>query len=301
MDVAMRLNDNGGFPYLRTHPLTTDRITEARNRALLDGRSAPPPTLLHAVMQARARVLMDDSAQAMARLSGGTSSPLLADRVSALYGGALAASLLRDHDRAARQAQETLKEARSAAVRDAEAERAIVLLQAQVALDRGAPGAALQVLDTLAPRNDRPALLMRAQAVLALDRQSPGTQATALRDSTEALQTWVSEHPQDPLAWADLAATSSTLGLKLRAMRASAEAQLSLGDLQGAIDRMRAAQAASRGATGPDFIEASVIDARLRQMVTQRRLLQLEARESRGGRGGPDRPEGSEDADRPSR
>jgi predicted Zn-dependent protease len=301
MDGAMRLNDNGGFPYLRTHPLTTDRITEARNRALLDGRSAPPPTLLHAVMQARARVLMDDSAQAMARLSGGTSSPLLADRVSALYGGALAASLLRDHDRAARQAQETLKEARSAAVRDAEAERAIVLLQAQVALDRGAPGAALQVLDTLAPRNDRPALLMRAQAVLALDRQSPGTQATALRDSTEALQTWVSEHPQDPLAWADLAATSSTLGLKLRAMRASAEAQLSLGDLQGAIDRMRAAQAASRGATGPDFIEASVIDARLRQMVTQRRLLQLEARESRGGRGGPDRPEGSEDADRPSR
>ena len=301
MDVAMRLNDNGGFPYLRTHPLTTDRITEARNRALLDGRSAPAPTLLHAVMQARARVLMDDSAQAMARLSGGTSSPLLSDRVGALYGGALAASLLRDHDRAARMADEALQDARSASPRDADAERAIVLLQAQVALERGAPSAAMQALDGLALRNDRPTLLLRAQAALALDRLSPGTQATALRDSTEALQTWVAEHPQDPLAWGDLAATSGALGLKLRTMRARAEAQLGLGDLQGAIDRMRAAQAASRGATGPDFIEASVIDARLRQMVSQRRLLQLEARESRGGRGGPDRPEGSEDPDRPPR
>ena len=301
MDNAMRLNDSGGFPYLRTHPLTTDRITEARNRALMDGRSAPPPTLLHAVMQARARVLMDDSAQAMSRLSGGTSSPLLADRVGALYGGALAASLLRDHDRAARLANEALQAARGASPREADTERFIVLLQAQVALERGAPGAALQVLDNLATRNDRPALLLRAQAVLALDRQSPGTQAAALRDSTEALQTWVSEHPQDPLAWADLAATSGALGLKLRAMRASAEAQLSLGDLQGAIDRMRAAQAASRGATGPDFIEASVIDARLRQIVSQRRLMQLEAREARGGRGGPDRPDGSDDPERTPR
>jgi predicted Zn-dependent protease len=176
-----------------------------------------------------------------------------------------------------------------------------VLLQAQVALERGAPGAALQVLDSLTQRADRPTLLLRAQAVLALDRQSPGTQSTALRDSTESLQTWVAEHPQDPLAWGDLAATSGALGLKLRAMRAGAEAQLGLGDLQGAIDRMRAAQAASRGATGPDFIEASVIDARLRQMVAQRRLMQLENRESRGGRGGPDRPEGSDGPDAPPR
>jgi predicted Zn-dependent protease len=252
-------------------------------------------------MQARARVLMDDSAQAMARLSGGTSSPLLSDRVAALYGGALAASLLRDPARATRMADEALAAARSAPVRDTDAERAIVLLQAQVALERGAPGAALQVLDSGAPRNDRPTLLLRAQAALALERSAPGTQATALRDSTEALQTWVAEHPQDPLAWTDLAATSGALGLKLRAMRASAEAQLGLGDLPGAIDRMRAAQAASRGATGPDFIEASVIDARLRQMVTQRRQMQLEARESRGGRSSPDGRDGPEGTDAPPR
>jgi hypothetical protein len=59
-----------------------------------------------------------------------------------------------------------------------------------------------------------------------------------------------------------------------------------LGDLPGAIDRFRVAQQAARGPAGQqDFIEASIIDARLRQLMLQRRELQLEARG--GGREGP--------------
>ncbi len=134
-------------------------------------------------------------------------------------------------------------------------------------------------------------MLLRAQAVLDLSHstpQAPGLQA-ALRQSTEALQTWVADHSQDASAWELLAATGETLGLKLRSMRAAAEARAVLGDLTGAIDRLRAAQQVSRGATGQDFIEGSVIDARLRQLVAQRRQLQLDAREARGGRG-PEEP-----------
>ena len=55
---------------------------------LLSGAALPAPSVLHAVMQMRARVMIDDSAQTLQRLNGGTSSPLLADRVAALYGGA---------------------------------------------------------------------------------------------------------------------------------------------------------------------------------------------------------------------
>jgi hypothetical protein len=74
--------------------------------------------------------------------------------------------------------------------------------------------------------------------------------------------------------------------LSLRAKRAAAEARAVLGDLPGAIDRFRVAQQAARGAAGQqDFIEASIIDARLRQLMLQRRELQLEARG--GGREGP--------------
>jgi predicted Zn-dependent protease len=294
LDVATRLNDNGGFPYLRSHPLTVDRISEARNRTLLTGQAVPQPTVLHAVMQARARVLMDGSTQALQRLSGGTSSPLLADQVAALYAGALSASLLKEHDRARAQSQQALRLNASVSPRDTAAERALLLLQAQLALSRGDTSAALQQLDTLQAAgagSPRPALLLRAQAVLELSRstpQAPGLPA-ALRQSTEALQTWVSDHSQDAAAWELLAATGDALGLKLRSMRAAAEARAVLGDLTGAIDRLRAAQQVSRGATGQDFIEGSVIDARLRQLVAQRRQLQLDAREARGGRG-PEEP-----------
>ena len=32
LDYANRLNDNGAYPYLRSHPLTTERIAEAQSR-----------------------------------------------------------------------------------------------------------------------------------------------------------------------------------------------------------------------------------------------------------------------------
>jgi len=128
--------------------------------------------------------------------------------------------------------------------------------------------------------------------LLDLQRSNPGREGlpATLRDSTETLQTWVSDHSQDAAAWELLAATSQVLDLRLRSMRAAAEARAVVGDLTGAIDRLRAAQQVSRGATGQDFIEGSVIDARLRQMVAQRRQLQLDARDPQGRERNPEEP-----------
>ena len=213
--------------------------------------------------------------------------------MGALYGGALAASLLKDPVRADALAADALRQAATATPRDPAAERAIVLLQAQLRLARGDAAGTLALLDGLGTQKvERPPLLLRAQALLDLNRAAPGSQPVALRNSTEALQTWVAEQNQDAAAWELLAATGDALGLKLRSMRAAAEARVVVGDLTGAIDRLRAAQAVSRGAIGQDFIEGSVIDARLRQITAQRRQLQLDARESRGSnRGGPDEPQ----------
>jgi beta-barrel assembly-enhancing protease len=293
LDSATRLNDSGGFPYLRSHPLTVDRISEARNRTLLLGAAQTRPSVLHALMQARAKVLADDSTQNLLRQNGGSSSPVLADRVGAAYAGALAASVLRDHARAQTLATEAQRLA--AGADEPAAERVLNLLQAQLALARNEPSAALQWLQAVDGKGpSRPALLLRAQALLSAHRAAPASQAAsvnaALRNSTEALQTWVAERPQDALAWEQLANTSQALGLKLRGQRADAEARAVLGDLTGAIDRLRAAQQTARGATGQDFIEASIIDSRLRQLAAQRRQLQLDERAARGGgrRPGPE-------------
>ena len=87
------------FPELQHLQLEAKPI-DAGSRALMAESAQPGPPLRHALMQMRARVLMDDSVQGLQRLRGETSSPELGDQLAALYGGALAASLRREHARA---------------------------------------------------------------------------------------------------------------------------------------------------------------------------------------------------------
>ncbi len=302
MEMANRLNDAGNFPYLRSHPLTVDRIAEARSRTLVPGSAPSAPPLAHALMQARARVLMDTSALGLNRLVGGaTSSPALADRLAATYAGAMAAMMLKDKERmtaAAPALDAALRLARAAQLREPFAERALLLLQAELQIARGDAALAMQTLaDLPAAANSipgvtqRPVLLARARAALASSLQPAAENGDSpakgdLRRVTEDLQTWVADQPQDATAWEQLAATAMASGLRLRALRAGAEARAAVGDLTGAIDRLRSAQADARNVAGQEFIEASVIDARLRQLVAQRRLLVLEARGETGSRGG---------------
>ena len=105
----------------------------------------------------------------------------------------------------------------------------------------------------------------------------------ALQQTVETLQTWVAEHPRDVLAWTLLSQAAEPLGQKLRAIRAEAEAHAAQGDIMGAIDRLRAGQKLTR--TGRvDFVEASIIDSRLRDLEATRRQLIKES----GRRAGPD-------------
>ncbi len=94
---------------------------------------------------------------------------------------------------------------------------------------------------------------------------------------SQRLQTWVAEHPRDAQAWQLLAAAYHAQGLKLRAIRAEAEAQVAQLDYQAALDRFKAAQdvARSAGAAG-DHIEASIIDARARAVASLLREQALE-------------------------
>ena len=308
LDGANRINDNGAFPYLRSHPLTLERLSEARSRNLLGAPQNNAPGLHHAMMQARARVLMDTNPQSLRRLqepllqapfsqaptpqapSPSTPATITKERIGQLYAGALASSILRDHAQAQSAVSMAIKEVAVASPREPLAERALQLLQSQLRQARGDAQGALQVLTdiTLEPEARAP-LLLRAQAALDWKAQGGAGAAHELRSSTEALQTWLADNRRDATAWTLLASTADAIGLRLRALRANAEARAAEGDLTGAIDRLRAAQGAARGATaGQDFIDASIIDARLRDLQGKRRQLALEMRAQRGGQ----RPEG---------
>jgi len=275
---ASRLNDSQNFPYLRTHPLSTERIGEARARLGVDAGSLAMPSrpLIHAAMQARARVLMDPSASALQRLSSDvaaavTSAANAGDKLAAAYGGALAAVLLKDWSRA----DAALALARPFAVGDARTTRALDLLAAEAQIARANAGDAAaaaragEMVDTLGraqgARESRPVLFYASQSALVSTSTTETRKAAADR-----LQTWVAINPGDAAAWQMLSQLWEQLGERLRALRAGAESRAAIGDLPGAIERLRAGQGLTRSSSS-DFIEASVIDARLRELQAQRR------------------------------
>lgn len=272
LDAASRLNDSGAFPYLRSHPLTIERLGEARSRLeALPKEETTRPTaqtyaLDHALMQARAKALMDTRVDALRRLQAGDvqGSPVVVERLSASFAAALASIELAEPAKA----QTSLDAARSL-LRDNTTPRASLALavaQAQIHLLNKQGDRALAALAGV-PTDSRAGLLSRAQIA------ATAGDAKALRASTEALQTWVAERPLDSLAWSQLAACARALGQPLRAVRAEAESFAALGDVGAAIDRFSAAQRLARSApsTPADAIEASVIDLRLRELQAKRK------------------------------
>ncbi|MBP6776127.1 MAG: M48 family metalloprotease [Piscinibacter sp.] len=317
LDRASRFNDSGDYPYLRSHPLTIDRIGEARSRSGAGGTlTATGSVMLHAAMQARARVLMDPRNESLRRLEGnidvapvdaGASAPRAAgatppatvqlpdvevlaaltdraDRLGRAYASALAATLLRNWSRADASLAQALALARAAPPSDAAPLRAVQLLLVQSLLERGDAARATVALDPLTRgAATRPVLLLQSQVALARPDKANQAGQQALRQSADALQTWVATHPGDASAWRMLGQVWTPLGQPLRALRADAEAELALGNLRGAYERLRVAQNQARSGGQVDFIEASVIDARLRVLDAQRRALLAEQAKQGGG------------------
>ena len=291
LDYSSRLNDSGAYPYLRSHPLSSERIGEARSR-LGPGPLVPAtPSLEHSVAQARARVLMDSRVDALRRWQAqdaGRPASTPAEGLGAAYSSAFASTLLRDWARA----DTALSQAVALATGDARAAQAVALLQAQSLFERGDAERAATTLKPYVEHPSRPAMLLDAQVALALAVRARGAAATAgeaaaittLRRSADRMQTWLALHPHDATAWAQSGQAWAVLGQPLRAVRAEAEVRLALGDLNGAADRLRAGQRSARSSVNVDFIDASVIDARLRQVESQRRQVAAEERAANGSR-----------------
>lgn len=266
LQAASRIDDNGDWPYLRSHPLTTQRMADMQQRQQSLARTAPPTDLEALLVAARARVLGRPGVDVLRAWAAEPTQPgfaaqPLARRAGALYAAALAQAQLRELPKAHALAEQLAQ----AVAGDARAARQARLLQAELALQAGQPARALELLPTAARPADadvqsqagRAALLLRAQAL---------TRSGQAAEAAGALQTWVSDHPQDAGAWQALAQAHAAQGRTLRALRAEGEVPMARMDYAGAVDRWRAAQDYSRKHPGDnaDLIEASIVDTRLR-------------------------------------
>jgi predicted Zn-dependent protease len=287
--LANRINDNGSFPYLRTHPLTSERIGDMQSR--VQQASSKPiavneaAALEHAMIATRARLLADPSVDnlrselghAQTQLRSMTANApagkprnaqLLVQVPAQLYGGALAALKQRDLPLAQRLADAARSAIVSAGLTDSYALQTIDIMLADIALAQGNAARARDVLRDYAQKSpaQRAVLLPWAQAASAQDANAQDRQA-----AIDSLQVWLARQPQDAPAWEALASVYTAQKQALRAIRAQAEARVALLDYTGALDRFKAGQALARSSASTDHIELSIIDSRARAVSALQR------------------------------
>jgi predicted Zn-dependent protease len=265
LQQAARLNDNGAYPYLRTHPMTTERAAEMQSRQPLATRAPLQPTPEHALAAARARVIANPGVDAQRAMVGeadatGFASLTRVRQAAVLYSATFAASRLRDG--AALQRLQPRLEA--AAAGNAAGQRIVRLLLAEIALAQGNTAPALQLAEGVARR---PELLLVSQAQVQTGRAA---------EAAQRLQTWVANQPRDAAAWQMLSAAYAADRQPLRAVRAEAEARVAQLDYAAALDRLKAAQELGRRSPATDHIEASIIDTRARAVESLLREQALE-------------------------
>ena len=281
LQQAARLNDNGSFPYLRSHPMTTERIADAQARQqLLPARAAVPTTPLHAMMSARALVLTNPGIDALRGLSVQAASSTVTTaplwrQAGILYAAAMAEMRQRDWANARR----TLARLEALPLTEPAAQRVVLLFKAELALQSGEAIQAVNLLSTktsVINIQDRASRLLLAQSRVATQLPAQGKLAA------DDLVMWVNRMPRDANAWLYLSAAYELQGDTLHAIRAQAEARAAELDYAAALDRCKAAQAlayqlAKEGKLDRSGnIEASIVDARLRELERLRREQMLE-------------------------
>ena len=288
LQQAAGLNDNGAFPYLRSHPLTTERIADMQARQqLLVTAPLPQADMAQALLSARARVLSQSTPDALKAWTQEAEQPSALDtsaqRAGKLYAATMAYLQQRNMpaaDRTLLKLQQWVQAAAPTAnasrpAGDLSVQRWLRLLSAEVAMKQERFDAALQLLLPAAQAQalQRPELIAAAQAVLRMPKHP--LQA----ELAQQLRQRVFLAPHDAQAWNTLGALLAAQGQALAGLRAEAEAQIARLDWQGAIDRFRAAQdLAKQGRLqAGDHIEASIVDVRLRYAQDRWRALQLQS------------------------
>ncbi len=303
LQQASRLNDDGAFPYLRSHPLTSERMADMKARLPMAGlgssgpvRAATPPGQpvpgqglglnlnlprqtdlpsillpapgLHPLMAARARVLAENGPDRLrAWLASGQAEQV---RPGERYAAAWAAHRLGQPALAVQLAQRLRDEVAPEVAWVADALWMEVVLAPAHQRTPAQLAELARLRDQALAAGDRGRLLLGAQAALATGE---------LRPAASRLQTWVVNHPRDAMAWQALSAVYRSQGQTLRAVRAEAEAHVATRDYAGALERLRAAQALPVAQRSADPVEMAVIDARTRDVQALQREAERAERE----------------------
>lgn len=245
-----RLYENNAPGYLRTHPLTTERISDMENRIQALPYRQVPDSLDFLLVRAKLRAEEGSPQDAVTDFESQLKEGKFASEAAVRYG--LARALLRAKGTAAAEVQ--VAELRRLKVTSPLVET----LAAEVRVKESDLAGAANILRGAATRypQERAIAYALVEALLALGQAQEGLKVTVVD-----LQAYTTDYRMHALQ----AKTYAALDRRLQQHRAQGESYALQGLLVPAIEQFELAQKATDG----DFYDHSQVDARLRQLKRQ--------------------------------
>jgi predicted Zn-dependent protease len=253
LQKAGRVYENNAPGYLRTHPVTTERIADMQNRAQGAAYRQLPDSIEFQLIRAKLRADQGTPREALKLFEGQLQERRFFSEAAARYG--YAASLARAHEFERAQAQ--VAELRKVLGAHPMAE----LLAARIRAASGDLRGARDVVAAALGRNAgyRPLRYAQLDYLQRLGQH---------QDAIDSLAELTKLYPRDARLWESLAKSHAAIGQRLLQHQALAEAYYLQGSFSAAIEQLQLAQKSGDG----DFYQLSSVDARLRAL----RVLQAE-------------------------
>jgi predicted Zn-dependent protease len=276
MQQGTRVYESAAPEYLRTHPMTVERLSDIQNRARESQVRPRPDSLEFHLVRSRLRLLQDESSQGLrdsalhfrTQIEAG-SAPSVA---AAYYGLALASMMLNDHAAAVDAA---MKARRSSQAPSPMLDKLVAQTRFAAAKTDAERADAIRLAKEAASRYPLSRLTVLNHVDLLQRNEQHDAAVAVLRDQLAVSRS-------DPKLFELMARSYERLGRRTQQHQATAELYLLLGSGPAAIDQLQQA----RRANDADFYTMSEVDARLRQLNQQMREYREQL--AREGRAPPD-------------
>ena len=257
---ASRVYESNAPAYLRTHPVTSERIADLQNRTESAGYKQVSDNVEFQIVRARIRAYMGDAHQAVSFFEQGLKDRRFINEAATRYGLALALMRAKDFQRANREAGELERLLpRSAAV---------AALRGQLLVASGDYSAAIEHYKAAVQVHPTYRALVYDHAnVLILD----GAPDAAVKMVEARLR----DHPDDARLYLLQARAYAAQGKRLLQHKAQGEAYARQGQLAAAVEQL---QIAARSGDG-DFYQLSSVEARLRELRAELKAQEKERRQ----------------------
>ncbi|HEC12216.1 MAG TPA: M48 family peptidase [Acidiferrobacteraceae bacterium] len=248
LQTSSRTYDTGAPEFLRTHPVTSNRIAEARARADRYPKTFTQDSSAFHHFRARVRVLSsDDPAQAVNYFAGGFRTGKIADENAHRYGYSLA--LLKANRLSEASKQAALLLSRNPGKVDYQ------MLKAEIEMAMGRLNASIGLLARAHQSHpDNPVISQRYAAALLRGGQA--------NKAKQLLRKVLRKHPGNPMLQKMLAAAAVDSGDPLTSHRALAEFYYLNGNARAAIEQLMIANRYTKG----NFYDQSGVDARMQEI-----------------------------------